>query len=847
MLAVLSDPWVWKTAWRESRGSRKRLLLSLTTVTLGIAALIAVNSFERNVREAINAQAKSLLGADLVISSRQPFSPAAEALIRSIGGDQSREVRFASMVYFPKNEGTRLAQVRALTGRFPYYGMLETVPGTAAQTFQTGPYAVVDDGLMLQFAGDIGDTIKIGTFEFRVIGRLKKIPGEAAVATLIGPRVYIPLAYLGQTDLIQPGSQVSYRVYFQFDSGVDIEQLLAQIEPQLVQYHLESETVQKRAASLGRVMENLSRFLDLVGFVALLLGGVGVASAIHTYVKQKFSTIALFRCLGARVQQTLAVYAVQATAIGFGGAVLGAVVGVGVQTLLPAVLHDFLPVRMTFAIAWDAIAQGVAIGWGMTFLFALLPLLSVRRVSPLLTLRLPYESTERGRQDPLRWCVALLIILSIGAFALSRTERWIYGVGFLVTLLVVCGLLAIVAQLLMVLVRRYFPRSWTYVWRQGLANLYRPHNQTVLLIVALGIGTFLIVTLALTHSMLLKQVALADEDNKPNLMLFDIQIDQKEDVAALVRSFALPVLQQAPIVTMRLATIKGRNVEELYTDPHSSLPEWALRWEYRVTYREHLSDTETLVAGVWQGRADLSSTPIPISLEEEIAHTLAVTLGDEIVFDVQGVPLATTVSSLRRVDWQRVQPNFFVVFPTGVLEDAPQFFVLVSKADTNDLSAALQRAVVQQFPNVSVIDLSVILQTIEAMLGKVAFALRFMALFSGVTGLIVLASAVVNSRAQRLQESILLRTLGASRAQIYRIMVIEYLLLGCFAAVCGAMLALMASWGLAYFLFETVFTPAFSSILVLLLLVIGLTILIGMLGNRGVCNRPPLAVLRSER
>jgi putative ABC transport system permease protein len=846
MLSLLSNPWVWKMAWRESRGSRKRLLLSLTTVTLGIAALIAVSSFERNVRDAINAQAKSLLGADLVISSRQPFSPAAEALIRSIGGDQSREVRFASMVYFPKNEGTRLVQVRALAGHFPYYGMLETIPDTAAQTFQTGPYAIVDDGLMLQFDGDLGDTITIGAFDFSMIGRLKKIPGEAAVATLIGPRVYIPLAYLEQTDLIQQGSQVSYRVYFRFDSAVDIVQLLAQIESQLVQYHLESETVQKRAASLGRVMENLSRFLDLVGFVALLLGGVGVASAIHTYVKQKFSTIALFRCLGARVQQTFAVYVVQATVIGCGGAVFGALVGISVQTVLPVILHDFLPVRMTFALAWDAIAQGVAIGWGMTILFALLPLLSVRKVSPLLTLRLSYENAGRRPQDPLRWCVALLIILSIGAFALSRTERWIYGVGFLVTLLVVCGFLAMVAQLLMVMVGRYFPRSWTYVWRQGLANLYRPNNHTVLLLVALGLGTFLIVTLALTHSMLLKQVALADEDNKPNLMLFDIQVDQKGEVADLIRSFALPVLQQVPIVTMRLATIKGRSVEELYTDPHSSLPEWALRWEYRVTYREYLSDTETLVAGVWQGRADPSSMSIPISLEEEIARTLAVTLGDEIVFDVQGVPIATTVSSLRRVDWQRVQPNFFVVFPAGVLEDAPQFFVLVSKADTNDLSAALQRAVVRQFPNVSVIDLNIILQTVEAMLSKVAFALRFMALFSVVTGLIVLASAVVNSRAQRLQENVLLRTLGASRAQLHRIMVVEYLFLGCFAAACGSILALLASWGLAYFLFETVFAPTLSSILVLLMLVIGLTLMIGLLGNRGVCNRPPLVVLRSE-
>jgi putative ABC transport system permease protein len=398
----------------------------------------------------------------------------------------------------------------------------------------------------------------------------------------------------------------------------------------------------------------------------------------------------------------------------------------------------------------------------------------------------------------------------------------------------------------MVLIRVYHPNSWPYVWRQGLANLYRPSNQTLVLVLALGLGTFLLMTLYLTQGMLLRHASLTGADNQPNLILFDIQNDQREDVAALVRSFALPVLQQVPLVTMRLTMIKGHSVEDLRNDTNNKIPTWALQWEYRATYRERPINTETVIAGVWQGRVDNLAGAIPISLEEEIARTLGVTLGDELVFDIQGVPVATTASSLRKVDWQRVQPNFFVVFPVGVLENAPQFYVLVTRVPSNDLSATVQRTVVQQFPNVSAIDLTLILQTLDAILSRVSFAIRFMALFSIAAGLMVLAGAVMTSRYQRLRESVLLRTLGASRTQIRQILAIEYLFLGSLAAVTGLLLAVVASWALAYFLFETVFAPPGPALVLALLLVIGLTVLTGMLGSRGITSRPPLEVLRSE-
>src|SRR5712691_11168236 len=377
---VRSLSWLWKMAWRDSRGSRQRLLLAISAISVGMAACIAITAFDANVRDAVHNQAKSLLGADLVLSSRQPFAPETEALLATLGGEQSREMSCTSMAYFPKSAASRLVQVRALEGSFPYYGTLETEPPAAASAFRTGLQAVVDDGLLLQFDAQAGDTIKIGTLTFSIAGRLKKIPGEAVAAALIKPRVSMPLAALQQTELLHKGSMVTYKVYIKLPPEVDADTLLEKLHLHLSTYRLTGETARQRAASVGRVMTNLSRFLHLVGFIAVLLGGIGVASAIQVYIKDKRNTVAMLRCVGARAGQTLAVYLLQAAVLGAIGAMLGGVGGLAVQSYLPRLLHDFLPVTMPLAVAWPALLRGLGIGVGMVLLFALLPLLSVRRV-----------------------------------------------------------------------------------------------------------------------------------------------------------------------------------------------------------------------------------------------------------------------------------------------------------------------------------------------------------------------------------------------------------------------------------------------------------------------------------
>ncbi len=836
-------------AWRDSRSSRGRLLLFISSITLGVAALVAIRSFGANLQQAVDSQALTLLGADLVISSRDPFSAESEQLFRNIGIARSRQVSTTTMAYFPESAATRLVQLRALQGGFPYYGDLETIPAEAGRSFQQGAYALVDDGLMIQLGLEIGQSVRIGSQSFRIHGKLVQIPGEPPVASFVGPRIYIPHDYMESTGLIQVGSRVRYRAFFQLAPGEDAERLEESLQDHLREYRLGSETVEERKESLGRAIENLARFLNLAGFVALLLGGIGVASSIHLYLKQKIDTVAVLRCLGAVSGQTLAVYLLQAAMLGLLGALLGGLLGLGVQALIPGILGDFLPVSIPLHISWTALLTGVALGLGMTLLFALLPLLPIRRVSPLLALRSEFEPPPS--RDRAQWMAYGLIALAVLAFALAQTESWAAGLWFFAGTAAVFGLLTASARLIMWLARRYFPDSWNYVWRQGLANLYRPHNQTVVMILALGLGTFLIVTLFLVQDSLLGQVASVVREDRPNLVFFDIQSDQLEGVRQQVLSQQLPILQDVAVVTMRLSSVQGEDVRRIVEGiPERRTPgrrsRWPLLREYRSTYRDRLIDSEELLQGEWIGRADPQDGPVPVSLEEGIARSLRVQVGDEMVFDVQGIPVPVRVASVRRVDWQRFQPAFFVVFPQGVLEEAPQFHVLVTRAPTVESSALLQRQVVADHPNVSAIDMALILSTVDGVLDKVSFVIRFMALFSVITGLIVLAGAIITGRFQRIRESVLLRTLGASRRQVQRILLVEYFFLGSFAALTGLSLALAAGWGLAEFAFEVTYLPDPLPLAAAFFGVGALTVAVGMFNSRGICDRPPLEVLRTE-
>ena len=841
--------WTLKMAWRDSRGSRKRLALYLSSMALGVAALVAINGFGDNLERTVDNEAKTLLGADLELEREEPFSAETEQLIDSLGGEQSRRIEFSTMAYFPSSNGTRLVSVRATEGGYPFYGAIQTEPALAASTYRDGPNALLDGTLMQQYDTQVGDSVRLGNQTYRVAGEVIQSPRESSIMSAINPRVYIPRSYV-DTTLFQRGSRVEYKVYFKFAEDRDAEAIGESIVNHARQQDIRIETVEGTAMDWEEGLTNLYRFLSLVGFIALLLGSLGVASAVHVYVRQRVETIAVLRCLGAKSGRTFRIYLTQAGLMGLFGATVGCILGVGVQMLVPHLLADFLPVSVAFRFSWRAVGLGLGIGLGVTLLFALLPLLRVRNISPLLALRSDVNNGTSAWRDPLHWLVAACLAAGVTGFAIAQAPAVEFGLGYAGGVAAVFGLLALVAKGIMWAARRYFPTTWSYPWRQGLANLYRPHNQTTVLMLALGLGTFLIMTLFLVQRTVLEQIQVSGGEDRPNIVLFDVQSDQLEGVTQIVRDEGLPVVQQVPLVSMRVQSVKGRTVEEIREDS-TARATWAHRRDYRSTYRDSLIDSETLLEGefVSEYAGDPfaeGARPVPVSIEEEIASELRVGIGDTLTFDVQGIPLQVTVGSLRQVDWQRIQTNFFVVFPNGVLEDAPQMHVVLSRAETEEASARVQSQIVQQFPNVAAIDLSLVLSTFDALFSRLSYVIRFMALFSILTGLIVLVGAVVVSRYQRIEESVLLKTLGASRRTVMRIMTIEYLFLGVFAALTGLILALGGSWALSYFVFEGPFVAAPLPLLVALVVVTGLTIFVGLLNSRGIYNRPPLEVLRAE-
>jgi putative ABC transport system permease protein len=544
--------------------------------------------------------------------------------------------------------------------------------------------------------------------------------------------------------------------------------------------------------------------------------------------------------------------------IGLLGSALGAGLGLILQQLLPGVLKDILPLETRFRVAWPAFFEGITVGVIVSLLFALLPLLSVRKISPLLTLRVSLESVS-GR-DPLRWLVYGAILCFITWFSYLRMENGRKAVIFTASLVVTFLVLAGVARLFLFLIRRAFPERWPYLWRQGFANLFRPNNQTVILIVTIGLGTTFIGTLFFVQQFLIDRVMVAANGGEGNMVLFDIQPDQVKAVCELAGQHQLPVRQVIPIVTMRIAEVRGQRGDSVLGQSDSgrrddrggargdsnAVSRRVFEQEWRVTYRDSLEAAETLVAGRPGAPVRGPNDPIMISVDKEFARQWRIRLGDPVVFDVQGIRIAAVVGSLRKVEWRRLEPSFFIVFPSGVLEQAPQFDVLITKVSTPEESARFQQAVVEKFPNISVIDLQLVLSILDEVLGKIGFVIRFMAGFCILTGIIVLITSVLISKYQRIRESVLLRTLGATRRQVRVILLLEYFFLGGLASATGILLALAFSEALARWSFEASLTVHWLDVAAIFAAITLLTMLIGLYNSRGVLNRPPLEVLRRE-
>lgn len=836
--------WIVRMAWRDGRGQKVRLMLMLAALVAGVASMVLLDLLNSGLQREINNNARELLGADMVVNASRLPEPGLQKIFDSLPYPRAQEAAMASMVMFLRDGSVRLIRLVAYSDEFPFYGKIETRPENAREALHISGNALLDESLASQYEVSLGDSIRLGQATFRIAGVVRRLPGGGGVLSTFTPSVYISIRDLEATRLVQFGSRVDYRIYFKTEDEKDAEKLKTFLEPLVRKYGHGFDDVAERRRELGRAFESVYRFFSLLAFAALVLGGIGIAASVQLYAAEKRQDVAMLRCLGVPGTSAFFIYFTQLMLLGLLGSFTGVLLGLLLYRFTPVAIGNLLPIQLNLVISWNVVAKGFVLGMLLSAIFSAWPLMSVRFVPPLAALRADF--TPAAVRSKARIAVQMAAIFFPFVMVWTQTRHAVTAFAFTAGLAVVLLVLALLAQLLLMAAKKYFPRRAPFMWRHAFCGLFRPNNRTRLLTVTLGLSTFLLCTLNVVEESLLSQVEFTGSANQSNTVLFDIQPHQKEELVKLLHANNLPVQQMVPIVTCRLAELKGRPVADWQKDTTDHIPNWALLREYRVTYRDSLHRSEDLLRGVLHHYRPGARDSVWVTISEGMTETLDVDVNDSLVFDVQGVRVKVRISGIRKVEWQKDPPNFIFVFPTGVLNEAPQIYVASTRIDEPAVASRFQQQLVASFPNVSLIDLRLVLSTVKEFFDKVGSIVRILALFSLAAGVVVLAGMVLATRFVRQREYALMRTLGASSRFIAGITLIEYGYVGIFSVAAGAGLSLAAGYALAVLFFDFQFSFRLAELVTVASSVVLLTVAVGWFNSRGVRSTPPLEVLRKE-
>ncbi len=838
-------------ALRQWRSPARHLGVYMTSITVGVASLVALHSFRDDVARSIASQNRTLLGSDLRISGDRPAPAAVGGIVDSLvaeGATVARVVGTLSMALAEQSGRTRLVQLRGVEPGFPFYGEVITDP-PGQWSLISGRRALVDPGALAQLGIEAGDTMVLAGVRFAVVGTVGGLPTDIGLQVATGPRVFLARDQLEATGLLGRGSLSRHHLYLRIQDGDRAASVMRERYGDVFRstgFTLRS--AEQHARTLTGAADTIAEYVGLMGLAALILGGVGVGSAVHVFVQGRATDVAVLRCLGATRRQVFHVYLLQAAGMGVLGSLGGVVLGLVIQRFLPLLVRDVLPVELRTHVSLGSIAVGFAVGVVIAFLFALLPMLSLRRIPPLGALR--QVARISGERDPMRPLVIGGIASAVVLLAVAEAPNAWTGLILAGGLTVVALGLWVVAIALTWASRRLVPHRLPFPVRQGVRNLFRPGNQTVTVTLALGFGVLVVGVILQLRANLIRELTLIEGVGGPNVLVFDVQPDQEPGVGSLVSRYAEAPPASAPLVTARIHALGDRTAADLLADTgRSEGPErWTLGRQYRNTYRAQLKESEAVVAGRWwDPGVSRGEDGLPrISVEAGLAASLQLSLGDVVTWSVAGNLLRTRVANLRQVDWGDFDANFFVVFEPGVLETLPQSHIMLARVTTSQLRAELQEVLVRRYPNVSVLDLNTVRMAIESVLSRLAAAVRILAALAVATGVLVMLGSVVAAQDQRRREGVLLRTLGARGGQVQGALVSEYVALGTLASLAGGALALPASWVLTVSLLELRYVPAVGSALVLWGGVVGMVVLAGVasVGWRSTAGGP-LRVLRA--
>ena len=843
---------VLRMAGRELRASWRRLAFFFVCVAVGVGAIVALRSVIQSVGATLTAETRALTAADMLITSGQPWSEEVRAVIEeTLAGEpelaRTSSIETATMAR-PADETktiARIVELRGVQAAFPFYGefvLQDDVP--YSHGLLAGGGALVRPELLTQLDVALGDQIIIGEGAFEIRGVILREPGGQLGAFSFGPRVLVDHDDLLATGLLGFGTRAEWQLLVRVpEARIEplVEQLREPLGDQFVRVRSYRRTEERIAANMLRA-EN---YLSLIGFVVVILGGIGVWSVTRVFVQQRIRSVAILKCLGATSGQVLAIYVVQVVALGVGGAMLGVALAGGALAAIPASLAEQAATAaglgdLSYGLTASAMAQGVGVGVVVSLLFALGPLLEMRAIKPLALLR--WGLVTAPARDWVQF--AVVAALTAGLIALASWQAASWEVGFWV-----CGGFAVVAVVLHLvgqgLVRVIQPlgAGARFALRHAVLNLARPGNQTRVILLAVGLGSFFIIGIRAVQTNLLGAFALEIRDDAPDMFLIDIQQDQVAGVSALLADRVEQVPTFLPVLRARVTGVTGQRTT---LESVREVRRRGVGREYTVTYRDHLEENERVVAGAfWE--AEASDQP-EVSVEESVRERLDLKIGDTIRFDILGREILATVSSVRTVDWDDSRSGgFMFLFRPGVLERAPHSVIAFMQGPPEPAPRArLQRDLVGGFPNVSVIDGLEVIATIRRILGYVTLAISIVGGIALLSGVLILVGSVAMTKFQRRYETAIFKTLGATTRTIVLMLVFEYGVLGTLAGLVGSAGALALTWGLTRFVLEINWNPAplvNLAGLVLTALVVGV---VGVTASLDVLRKKPLTTLPAE-
>jgi putative ABC transport system permease protein len=838
-----------RLAWRETRPALKRFIFLVAAVALGVGAITGLKGFSRALDRSINKSARDLIAADMAVRMNVPVSPdelvALESLIDR-GAEFTRTTETLSMVSSPGSRNTVLSDIRAVDpGRYPYYGSVELDPPMPLSRALSGNGTVVSRDLLIRIGVSPGDSVQIGAGRFRINAILKSEPDRIAFGIDIGPRILISREGLERSELIQFGSRATESFLYRFPSqGLGLDEardiLYANLERRIriTDYRNPNPRV-------SRGLERTANFLGLLGLLALLVGGLGISTTMYTYLQQKLDSIAILKCLGGRSKQILRIYMVQGLALGLLGSALGVGLGYFVQLLFPRLLKGLVDLPARLELAPGAAIQGFTIGLLTTLIFLLPPLLAVRKVRPirLLLREMPetrHSTIRRLLQDPLPFMASLILVLGTGLAASWVAGSLSWGFAFMAGLAGCIAILAPVAWFLLWLLRR-LPQLPSLVLRQGLKNLNRPGNHIVSVMVALGLGVAFVLTIYFIQTSLISQIVKSAPSDFPNVFLMGIT---ERDIPALPEFLKgyrdIEYQSLIPSISSRLVRIDGHAPPGR---PGREGDERRGGWrEFTLTWSEALPPDTRIVEGRWW-RPPFAAPML--SVEEYAAERYRIQIGSIVEFDISGRIVRGEVVNIRRTEFPRPGgSNQFILSP-GALDGFPASYIGTVRMSSSGVGA-FQKALFDRFPAVTSIDVGEVLVRIQDLLDKLSVVIRFVALFAIASGLIILASSVISTRYQRIRETVLFRTLGATRSQLRRRLTVELSAVGFAAGLIGGILAAVVSDYLLGNLLDTEFDLQWMPLLSGAVITALLTAVTGWLAGRGVLRHKPLEILREN-